>query len=166
MNKYLKEHYKKKILEDVATPELSTFLRNASDTSSIQGNQKESQKVDKVREFIESSPHLYRLNPDTQMPEEVKGVKIAPALYDAITAAVKSKEGRKLAPFFVKQLESFIEKHGHIVGRTDLPSSRSMSSPTTTQWSTSRGLDDSGLINLKRFSWEKCAKETIKVYLR
>jgi glycosyltransferase involved in cell wall biosynthesis len=24
----------------------------------------------------------------------------------------------------------------------------------------------SGLINLKRFSWEKCAKETIKVYLR
>ena len=28
------------------------------------------------------------------------------------------------------------------------------------------GYIESGLINLKRFSWEKCARETIKVYLR
>lgn len=144
----LKEHYKK-ILEDVATPELSTFLRSASDSSSMQGNRQEAQRVDGVREYIESSPHLYRLNPATQMPEEAQGVRISPALHDAIAAAISSQEGRGLAPVFVKQLESFIEKHGHVVGRANLRSSRPMSSRPTTQWSTSRGLDDSGIIGLK-----------------
>ena len=148
--KSLKEYFKQRLLEDVTEPELTVHMRNLSDVASKAGNTQIADRIDREREQMEKSPHLYRRNPTTGEPEEVEGVKISPSLHSAIDAAVRITlpGGKPLSPHHIKQLRSFVALHGDVVGRT--PGTPWQFGPDSLQWSTERGLDDSDMIHTFR----------------
>lgn len=145
--KSLKEYFKQRLSEDMTEPELTAHMRDLSDIASKAGNPRIADRIDREREEMEKSPHLYRRNPTTGEPEEVEGVKISPSLHAAIDAAVRINypEGKHLSPRHIKQLRSFVALHGDVVGRT--PGTPWQFGPDSLQWSTSRGLDDSDMIH-------------------
>ncbi len=154
LKEYFKNNLKRQLAEDLTTPEVTAYMRRLSHASSKRGNAAESDRIDREREEMEKSPHLYRMNSTTGNPEKVEGVRISPALHAAINAAViDGEDGEDLSPHHIRQLRSFVQQHGDVVGRAvGTPwqyTSRAVapSSPDSLQYSTSRGLDDSDMIH-------------------
>jgi len=116
----LKEYFKQRLLEDLATPELVDYYSNTvlgnpntnPETASLSKNMRRHHLLQK--RAVMASPHLFTLNKETGKPERVVGASLSPELHTALRAAISSDryDYRPMSPEHKELIKDFVDKHG------------------------------------------------------
>ena len=115
----LKEYFKQRLLEDLATPELVDYYSNSvlgnPETAGLSKKEKNMKRHYRLeRRAVMASPHLFTLNKETGKPERVVGASLSPELHTALRAAISSDryDHRPMSPEHKKLIKDFVTQYG------------------------------------------------------